>query len=229
MEAKRQLVDPGHPSLSTQRQCELLGLARSSYYYQAKGEDPYNLLLMRLIDERYTKRPFFGILRMTDYLQRQGHEINHKRVERLMRLMGLEAIYPKPRTSRAQPEHRKYPYLLRGLVIDRPDQVWCSDVTYIRLVEGFVYLVAIMDWYSRYVLSWRLSNTLDASFCVEAARGGALGEEAGDLQLGSRRAVYQCGVHLLESPYWREQTSGFRWMVAVGASTILWSNAYGAA
>lgn len=162
------MIVPGHPQLSIQRQCELLGLARSSYYYQAKGEDPYNLLLMRLIDEQYTKRPFFGILRMTDWLHRQGHRVNHKRVQRLMRLMGLEAIYPKPRTSQAHRAHRKYPYLLRGLVIDRPDQVWCSDVTYIRLVQGFVYLVCIMDWYSRYVLVWRLSNTLEASFCIEA-------------------------------------------------------------
>lgn len=162
------MIDPEHPTLSMQRQCELLGLSRSSYYYQARGEDPYNLELMRLIDEHYTKRPFFGIRRMTDHLRRQGHLVNHKRVQRLMRLMGLEAIYPKPKTSQAHAEHHTYPYLLRGLVIDRPDQVWCSDVTYIRLVEGFVYLVAVMDWYSRYVLAWRLSCTLDASFCLEA-------------------------------------------------------------
>ena len=162
------MIDPGHPSLSIQRQCELLDLPRSSYYYQARDEARYNLELMRLIDEQYTKRPFLGIRRMRDHLRRQGHLVNHKRVQRLMRLMGLEAIHPKPKTSQAHAEQRKYPYLLRGLAIDRPDQVWCSDVTYIRLVKGFVYLVAIMDWYSRYVLSWRLSNTLDASFCVEA-------------------------------------------------------------
>lgn len=162
------MIDPGHPSLSILSQCKLLDLPRSSYYYVAKGEDPYNLKLMRLIDEHYTKRPFLGIRRMTDHLRRQGHEVNPKRVQRLMRLMGLEAIYPKPKMSQAHVQHRKYPYLLRGLVIDRPDQVWCSDVTYIRLVEGFLYLVAIMDWYSRFVLSWRLSCTLDASFCVEA-------------------------------------------------------------
>lgn len=162
------MIEPEHSSLSIQRQCNLLGLSRSSYYYQAQGEDAYNLELMRLIDEHYTKRPFVGIRRMTDYLRRQGHLVNHKRVGRLMRLMGLEAIYPKPKLSQAHLEHRKYPYLLRGLVIERPDQVWCSDVTYIRLVRGFVYLVAVMDWYSRYVLAWRLSNTLDASFCIEA-------------------------------------------------------------
>lgn len=162
------MIDPGHTSLSLQRQCELLGLPRSSYYYQASGEAPYNLELMRLIDEHYTRRPFLGIRRMTDHLRRQGHEVNPKRVQRLMRLMGLEAIYPKPKTSQAHAEHSKYPYLLRGLVIERPDQVWCSDVTYIRLAGGSLYLVAIMDWYSRFVLSWHLSNTLDASFCVEA-------------------------------------------------------------
>lgn len=164
------MIDPRHPNLSIERQCELLGLSRSSYYYPAKGEDAYNLELMRLLDEHYTKWPFLGIRRMTDHLRRQGHMVNHKRVQRLMRLMGLQAIYPKPKTSQSHVEHRKYPYLLRGLVIERPDQVWCSDVTYIRLVEGFVYLVAIMDWYSRFVLSWRLSNTLDASFCVEALK-----------------------------------------------------------
>ena len=162
------MIVPGHPHLSIARQCDLLGLARSSYYYVAQGEGPYNLLLMRLIDEQYTRRPFFGIRRMTDYLRRQGYAVNHKRVQRLMRLMGLEAIYPKPKTSRPHVQHRKYPYLLRGLVIDRPDQVWCSDVTYIRLAAGFLYLVCVMDWYSRFVLSWRLSNTLDAGFCVTA-------------------------------------------------------------
>jgi len=168
VDQKRQMIVPGHAHLSIERQCELVGLSRSSNYYVAKGENSYNLELMRLIDEQYTRRPFFGIRRMTDHLRRQGHEVNHKRVQRLMRLMGLEAIYPKPKMSQAHLEHRTYPYLLRGLVIDRPDQVWCSDVTYIRLVEGFLYLVAIMDWYNRFVLAWRLSNTLDAGFCVEA-------------------------------------------------------------
>lgn len=162
------MIEPGHPRLSIERQCELLGLPRSSYYYQAQEEHPYNLLLMHLIDAHYTSRPFLGIRRMTDHLNRQGHHVNHKRVQRLMRLMGLKALYPKPKTSQGKATHRKYPYLLRGLVIDRPDQVWCSDVTYIGLAAGFLYLVCIMDWYSRYVLSWRLSNTLDASFCIEA-------------------------------------------------------------
>lgn len=123
---------------------------------------------MELIDKQYTKRPSYGIRSMTDYLRRQGHAVNHKRVRRLMRLMGLEAIYPKPKTSQAHVEHLKYPYLLRGMKIDQANQVWCSDITYIGLEGSFLYLVAVMDWYSRYVLAWRLSNTLDASFCVEA-------------------------------------------------------------
>ena len=162
------MIDSGHSKISVERQCELVGLARSSYYYQSKGEDEYNLFLMRLIDEQYTCRPVLGVRRMTDYLRRRGHLVNHKRVARLMRLMGLAAIYPRPKTSLTHKQHRKYPYLLRGLSIDHSNQVWCTDVTYIRLYEGFVYLVAIMDWYSRYVLSWRLSNTLDTSFCLEA-------------------------------------------------------------
>jgi putative transposase len=159
------MIDSRHRKISIERQCELVGLSRSSYYYQAKGEDEYNLLLMRLIDEQYTRRPILGVRRMTDYLRRLGHVVNHKRVARLM---GLSAIYPRPKTSISSKEHRKYPYLLRGLSIDRPNQVWCTDVTYIRLHAGFVYLTAIMDWYSRYVLSWRLSNTLDTGFCLEA-------------------------------------------------------------
>lgn len=162
------MIHPGHNTISIARQCELVGLARSSYYYQEKGEDAYNLLLMRLIDEQYTRRPILGARRMTDWLRRQGHMVNHKRVARLMRLMGLVAIYPKPKTSLSHKQHRKYPYLLRDLPIAHVDQVWCTDVTYIRLHSGFVYLTAIMDWYSRYVLTWRLSNTLDTSFCLEA-------------------------------------------------------------
>lgn len=162
------MIDPSHSKISIERQCELVGLNRSSYYYQAKGEDAYSLLLMRLIDEQYTCKPILGVRRMTDYLRRQGHWVNHKRVARLMRLMGLAALYPKPKTSLSNKEHHKYPYLLRGLAIDRVDQVWCTDVTYIRLHAGFVYLTAIMDWYSRYVLAWRLCNTMDAGFCIEA-------------------------------------------------------------
>jgi putative transposase len=146
----------------------LLSLARSSFYYEAATESEENLLLMRLIDEQYTRTPFYGSPRMTAWLRHQGHSINHKRVERLMRVMGIEAIYPKPRLSQGCRDHRVYPYLLRGVEIQRVNQVWSTDITYLRLRQGFLYLVAILDWFSRYVLSWRLSNSLETSFCVEA-------------------------------------------------------------
>ena len=154
--------------ISIFRQCELLGLSRASYYYRSEKDDGYNLRLMNLIDEQFTRAPFYGVDRMTAYLNRQGHLVNVKRVRRLMRLMGLEAIYPKPRLSLSSQEHKRYPYLLRDLVIDRPDQVWCADITYIRMLYGFIYLVAIMDWFSRYVLAWEISTTLDTVFCVRA-------------------------------------------------------------
>ena len=149
-------------------QCELLTLARSSYYYESEKDDSYNLWLMNLIDEQFTKTPFYGVQRMTAWLKRQGQEVNHKRVRRLMRLMGVEAIYPKPRLSLSNQAHKKYPYLLSNLAIDHPDQVWCADITYIRMLHGFVYLVAIMDWYTRFVLAWEISTTLDTPFCLSA-------------------------------------------------------------
>jgi len=150
------------------RQCELIGLVRSSYYYKPRYFRSDDLKVMRLIDEQYTKTPFYGIRRITAVLRRLGHITNHKKVARLMRVMGLEAIYPKPRLSKSNKEHNKYPYLLKGMSIEKPNQVWSSDITYIRLIHGFVYLVAIMDWFSRYVLSWAVSNTLDVYFCLEA-------------------------------------------------------------
>jgi len=150
------------------RQCDLLDLCRSSFYYLPTGEDEENLMLMRRIDEQFTKTPYFGVRRMTAWLQRQGHRVNRKRIQRLMRLMGLMAIYPRPRLSVSGPDHKIYPYLLKGLKVSRPDQVWCADITYIRMVHGFVYLVVIMDWHSRYVLSWELKTTLDKRFCLEA-------------------------------------------------------------
>jgi putative transposase len=153
--------------LSVRRQCELLGLNRSSLYYEPAGETAENLRLMRLIDERYTARPFFGSRRVTVWLRRRGEEVNRKRVRRLMGLMGLVAVYARPRTSVAGRGHRVYPYLLRGVRIERPDQVWSADITYVPLAAGFVYLAATIDWYSRYVLAWRLSNTLDGCFCQE--------------------------------------------------------------
>jgi putative transposase len=168
IEEKRSLIEPQQTAISLARPCELVGLARSSYYYHAVGESAENLQLMRLLDEQYTRTPFYGIRRMTAWLQTQGYAVNHKRVARLMRTMGLEAIYPKPRLSQPGATQQHYPYLLRGMKIERANQVWSSDITYIRLAQGFVYLVAIMDWFSRYVLSWSVSITLDTSFCLEA-------------------------------------------------------------
>ncbi len=162
------MIDVNHPDLSVRRQCALLGIARSGLYYAPKEPNQENLLLMRLLDEQYTRTPFYGVRRMTHWLHELGYGVDEKRVRRLLRLMGLEAIYPKPRTSVSGPEHRKFPYLLRGLAIRRPNQVWCADITYLRLRHGFAYLVAIMDWYSRYVLSWDVSNTMEADFCAAA-------------------------------------------------------------
>lgn len=162
------MIEPGHASLSIRHQCELLDLPRSSYYYQPTGESAQNLELMRLIDEQHTSVPFFGREKLTKWLNREGYSVNHKRVGRLMRKMGIHAICPGPQTSRRHPEHPVYPYLLRGRVISRPNEVWCADITYIRMCYGFLYLVAVMDWFSRLVLAWRLSNTLDSLFCVEA-------------------------------------------------------------
>ena len=162
------MIDSGNIQIPICRQCELLGLSRSSYYYESERDDSYNLMLMNLIDEQFTRTPFYGVPRMTAWLNVQGQAVNPKRVRRLMRLMGLHAIYPKPRLSSSNQTHKKYPYLLRGLMIDHPDQVWCADITYIRMVHGFVYLVAIMDWYSRFVLAWEISTTLDTAFCLAA-------------------------------------------------------------
>lgn len=169
MPDKRAWIEPDHAELSIVAQCELLALPRSSYYYGPVPESAENLRLMRLIDEQYLETPFFGSRRMAEHLQRAGHRVNRKRVQRLMRTMGLEGLFPGRKTTIAAPGHKVYPYLLRGLTIDRPNQVWCSDITYVPLRYGFLYLVAVMDWYSRHVLSWRLSNTMDAVFCVEAA------------------------------------------------------------
>jgi len=154
--------------LSIARQCELLSICRSSYYYKATGETLLNLLLMRLIDEQFMETPYYGARQMARHLRREGYCVSRKRIGRLMRNMGLSAIYQKPNTSKPHPEHKIYPYLLRGMTINKPNQVWCTDITYIPMRRGFLYLVAIMDWASRKVLSWRLSNTLDADFCAEA-------------------------------------------------------------
>lgn len=166
-ERLRRLVELDHPQLSVRRQCELLGLNRSSLYYQPATETAENVRLMRLIDAEYTAHPFNGSRKLTRWLVGQGEAVNRKRVQRLMRLMGLEAIYPRPKLSAGGRGHRIYPYLLRNVSIERPDQVWSTDITYVPLASGFLYLAAILDWYSRYVIAWRLSNTLDGSFCLE--------------------------------------------------------------
>jgi putative transposase len=162
------MVEPGHPHISVRRQCELLGLSRAALYYEPRPESTENLRLMRLLDEQYTRTPYYGIRRMAAWLRTQGYPVNHKRVQRLLRLMGLEAIYPKPHLSRLGAGQQIYPYLLRGVNIERVNQVWSTDITYIRLLHGFVYLVAILDWFSRYVLAWEISVTLDNEFCVSA-------------------------------------------------------------
>jgi len=167
---RKAMIGRDRPGLSLSRQCQVLAISRSSFYYVMKGESPSSLALMRRIDELFLKYPFYGSRQMVRRLRREGVRIGRHRVRRLMRLMGLEAIYQAPRTSDPHPAHRIYPYLLRKLVIDRPNQVWCADITYIPVQRGFLYLVAIMDWATRHVLAWRLSNTMDASFCVEALR-----------------------------------------------------------
>ncbi|MBW1821396.1 MAG: IS3 family transposase [Deltaproteobacteria bacterium] len=168
VDLKRQCIDPSHSRIPITRQCDLLGIGRSGYYYQSTRDDSYNQYLMRLIDEEYTRYPIYGIEKMTAVLRRQGHSVNPKRIRRLMRLMDLEAIYPKPNLSKPIKAHKIYPYLLRGVRIDRVDQVWSTDITYIRLKQGFIYLVAVIDWFSRYVLSHEFSTTLDTAFCIKA-------------------------------------------------------------
>jgi putative transposase len=162
------MVDRGHAEISIRRQCELLGVNRSGLYYEPLGENEENLTLM--LDEQYTRAPFYGSRKMVEWLDTQGFEANRKRVTRLMALMGIEAVYPKPKLSRPGEGHRIYPYLLRGVGVNRVNQVWSTDITYIRMAQGFVYLVAVIDWFSRYVLSWRLSLTLELDFCVEALK-----------------------------------------------------------
>lgn len=165
---KRAMVDRKDRALPVTRQCRILKLPRSSLYYQRKGESAYNLELMMLIDKQFLDTPFYGVRQMTWHLKGEGHKVNKKRIRRLMRLMGLMPIYQKPNTSRPNKAHKTYPYLLGGLKITEANHVWCADITYIPMRKGFLYLVAIMDWATRRVLSWRLSNTLDAEFCVEA-------------------------------------------------------------
>lgn len=165
---RRRLVEVRHPELSLKQQLALLSISRSGYYYTPCSESDHDLLLKRLLDEQYTKTPFYGSRRMQFILAERGHCVGRRRIAALMQQMGLEAIYPKRSLSEAGPGHRIYPYLLRGRTIERVDQVWSCDITYIRLLRGFIYLMAVIDWHSRYVLSWSVSTTLDVSFCLDA-------------------------------------------------------------
>jgi putative transposase len=180
---KRDCIEPDHSSLAISRQCELIALPRSSYYRKPSGfdESAENLELMRLIDEEYMRHPFYGSRNMRTYLKRLGYKVNRKRVQRLMRKMGIESIAPKPNTSRPGKGHKVYPYLLKNLDINRPNQVWCTDITYIRLQGGFVYLTAVMDWHSRYVLSWEVSVTMDDAFCANALKSAIRRHGAPDI------------------------------------------------
>ena len=163
-------MDREHGEISVRRQCELLGVNRSGLYYEPLGESKENLIVMRMLDEQYTRTPFYGSRKMAEWLGTQGFGVNRKRVSRLMELMGIEAVHPKPKLSQPGEGHKVYPYLLSGREVGRVNQVWSTDITYIRMAQGFVYLVAVMDWFSRYVLSWRLSLTMELDFCVEALR-----------------------------------------------------------
>jgi len=174
VDQKRTAVEPDHPELSVARQCELLDLCRASYYYPPVAVSDEERTLLRRLDEQYTRTPFYGVRRMTAVLRHEGYAVNPKRVRRLLRTLGLWALVPQPGTSRPAPEHRVYPYLLRGVAIERVNQVWSTDITYIRLRSGFAYLAAVMDWHSRYVVSWALSNSLEVGFCLEVLEAALL-------------------------------------------------------
>ncbi len=169
-QVKRTFVEPNHQKISVVRQCQLLGINRSTVYYRERAESVEDVELMRLLDAQYTETPFYGYRRMTVYLQNFGYQINHKRVIRLMRKLGLEAIYPKPNLSKPNKEHLKFPYLLRGMKIEYSNQVWATDITYIRLKGGFIYLLAIMDWHSRFVIDFEVSNSLESTVFVETLK-----------------------------------------------------------
>ena len=192
---RRAMVVRDHPALSLSRQCRLLSIGRSSLYYKPKGESAETLALMRRIDELFLKYPFYGARQTVRHLRREGVRIGRRRAGRLMRLMGLQAIYRAPRTSAPHPEHRVWPYLLRGMTIERANQVWCADITYIPVRRGFLYLVAIMDWASRYVLAWQLSNTLDARFCTDALEDALAGHGAPEIFNTDQQPVHQLRLH----------------------------------
>ena len=190
------MIDENHPRLSLVRQCALVQISRSSWYYRPVGESQANVRLMRLMDELHLSCPWYGSRQMARALRRMGHRVGRKRVRRLMRVMGLRSLAPRPNTSRRAPGHRVYPYLLRDLAVDRPNQVWCADLTYLPMARGFLYLVAIMDWYSRKVLSWGLSTTQDTVFCVHALlRGDRAQRHAGGVQHRPGQPVH---VHVVD-------------------------------
>jgi len=184
------LVEPENENIPIIRQCELLGLNRSSFYYQKEAEKEEDAVLMRLLDEQYTRTPFYGYRRMTHYLRSKGFRVNPKRVRRLMRKLGLEAIYPKPNLSKPGKEHLKFEYLLRGVEINRSNQVWATDITYIRLKNGFVYLLVILDWFSRFVIEMEVSNSLESAVFVECLKRALEKRQTGHLQFRSRQSIY---------------------------------------
>jgi putative transposase len=189
------MIQPQHPRLSVVRRCELVSISRSGFYYQPAGETPLNLALMRLIDVQFLETPWYGSRQMARHLRREGYTVGRKRVRRLMARMGLEPIYQRPRTTIPHPGHRIYPYLLRDLVIDRPNQVWCADITYIPMRRGFHYLIAIMDWSTRKVLSWRVSNTMDGELYRGSGRGFGTVWLSRDLQHRPGKPVHLTALH----------------------------------
>ena len=221
---RRAKLDRDHPLLSVRRQCAMLGLARSGVYRLPRPANDNDLALMRRIDELFTRWPFLGSRRMTAMLRAEGQTINRKRVQRLMRRMGIAALGPKPRTTKPAPGHTIYPYLLRDMTVERPNQVWAADITYIPIGRGFLYLVAVMDWASRAVLAWRLSNTMDVSFCVSAL------EEA-LARFGGRRSSIPIRAASSPAPpspaCWRRPGSGSRWTAAAAGWTTCSSSACG--
>ena len=222
---RAEMIDADHPRLSVARQCVLVSISRSFHYYTPKGESALNVQLMRLIDEQYLSTPWYGARQMARHLRRQGYAARRKRIGRLLRLMGLSAIYRKPKTSKPHPAHKIYPYLLRDLRIDRPNHVWCADITYIPMQRGFQYLVVIMDWATRTVLSWRLSNTLDSDFCVEALEE-ALAKYGTPEIFNTDRAVNLPATTSLT--YSKKLEYESPWTAKVGGWTTSSSNASGA-
>lgn len=231
---RRGLIDRGALSLSIRRQCALLGVARSGLYRVPHPANDNDLELMRWIDELYTAWPFLGSRRMTTLLRAEGDRINRKRVQRLMRRMGIAALGPKPRTSKPAPGHKIFPYLLRNLVIERPNHVWAADITYIPIGRGFLYLMAVIDWASRAVLAWRLSNTMDVSFCLSAleealARFGKPEIFNTDQSLPRRRPGVANSPAASSPACWRRPAFASRWTGGAAGSTMCSSSGFGAA